>query len=146
MSKALKSYMSRPMPAGPPIQRVTSLARGKPRQAGMTGGVLPSSAATGGKSSINAREFGNETTSPRIRFGSGPAGWRSFALIGLIWSGQREPGWAPQWHWTWQNPTHRWRISGFTFDEAFDAGIGRCPQNFYIGTPYGWRRGWEHPA
>src|SRR6266478_2153724 len=50
------------------------------------------------------------------------------ALIGrLVWV-DRELGWATQWQMDWRSRTHRWRVRGVTFDEAFRRGIGGAAQ------------------
>jgi len=86
---------------------------------------VPSAAALA-ESSIHGAAFRDDDVL-EIRFGRGPAGWGS-ALIGrLVWD-DRELGWATQWRIDWQNRTHRWRIRGVTFDEAFRRAIARAAQ------------------
>ena len=73
-----------------------------------------------------AAEFGATTSS---KFGSVAARQGGeVALIGrLVWV-DRELGWATQWQMGWQGRTHRWRVRGVTFDEAFRRGIGGAAQ------------------
>jgi hypothetical protein len=50
------------------------------------------------------------------------------ALLGhLTWS-DADLGWATQWQMDWQGQSHRWRLRGVTFDEAFRRGIGGAAQ------------------
>ena len=122
MQQGLKSYMVTADADRAAIQRESLLAAAARR--GMTV-VLPSAAALA-ESSINGAEFGTTTSS---KFGSVAARQGGeVALIGrLVWD-DRELGWATQWRMDWQNRTHRWRIRGVTFDEAFRRGIGGAAQ------------------
>ncbi|KRR11396.1 hypothetical protein CQ12_29235 [Bradyrhizobium jicamae] len=45
----------------------------------------------------------------------------------LVWD-DRQLGWATQWQIDWAGRTHRWQVSGVTFDEAFRRGIGGAAQ------------------
>ena len=122
MQQGLKRYMVTADADRAAIQRESLLAAAARR--GMTV-VLPSAAALA-ESSINGAEFGTTTSS---KFGSVAARQGGeVALIGrLVWD-DRELGWATQWRMDWQNRTHRWRIRGVTFDEAFRRGIGGAAQ------------------
>jgi hypothetical protein len=122
MQQGLKSYMVTSDADRAAIQRESLLAAAARR--GMTV-VLPSAAALA-ESSINGAEFGTTTSS---KFGSVAARQGGeVALIGrLVWD-DRELGWATQWRIDWQNRTHRWRIRGVTFDEAFRRAIGGAAQ------------------
>jgi hypothetical protein len=122
MQQGLKSYMVTADADQAAIQRESLLAAAAKR--GMTV-VLPSAAALA-ESSINGAEFGTTTSS---KFGSVAARQGGeVALIGrLVWD-DRELGWATQWRMDWQNRTHRWRIRGVTFDEAFRRAIGGAAQ------------------
>jgi hypothetical protein len=87
--------------------------------------VLPSAAALAG-SSMNGVEFGTMTSSTLGAVAVRQGG--EVALIGrLVWV-DRELGWATQWQMNWQSRTHRWRVRGVTFDEAFRRGIGGAAQ------------------
>jgi hypothetical protein len=122
MQQGLKRYMVTADADQAAIQRESLLAAAARR--GMTI-VLPSAAALA-ESSITGAEFGTTTFS---KFG--PAAARQggeVALIGrLVWD-DRELGWVTQWRMDWQNRTHRWRIRGVTFDEAFRRAIGGAAQ------------------
>jgi uncharacterized protein len=122
MQQGLKRYMVTADADQAAIQRESLLAAAAKR--GMTV-VLPSAAALA-ESSINGAEFGTTTSS---KFGSVAARQGGeVALIGrLVWD-DRELGWATQWRIDWQSRTHRWRIRGVTFDEAFRRGIGGAAQ------------------
>ncbi len=122
MQQGLKSYMVTADADRAAIQRESLLAAAARR--GMTV-VLPSAAALA-ESSINGAEFGTTTSS---KFGSVAARQGGeVALIGrLVWD-DRELGWTTQWRIDWQNRTHRWRIRGVTFDEAFRRAIGGAAQ------------------
>jgi hypothetical protein len=122
MQQGLKSYMVTADADRAAIQRESLLAAAARR--GMTV-VLPSAAALA-ESSITGAEFGATTSS---KFGSVAARQGGeVALIGrLVWD-DRELGWATQWRIDWQNRTHRWRIRGVTFDEAFRRAIGGAAQ------------------
>ena len=104
------------------FQRESLLAAAAKR--GMTV-VLPSAAALA-ESSINGAEFGTMTSSPLGSVAAQQGG--EVVLIGrLVWV-DRELGWATQWQMDWQSRTHRWRVRGVTFDEAFRRGIGGAAQ------------------
>ena len=122
MQQGLKKYMVTADADQAAIQRESLLAAAARR--GMTV-VLPSAAALA-ESSITGAEFGATTSS---KFGSVAARQGGeVALIGrLVWD-DRELGWATQWRMDWQNQTHRWRIRGVTFDEAFRRAIGGAAQ------------------
>jgi uncharacterized protein len=122
MQQGLKRYMVTADADQADVQRESLLAAAAKR--GMTV-VLPSAAALA-ESSINGAEFGTTTSS---KFGSVAARQGGeVALIGrLVWD-DRELGWATQWRIDWQNRTHRWRIRGVTFDEAFRRGFGGAAQ------------------
>lgn len=122
MQQGPKTYMVTADADQAAIQRESLLAAAAKR--GMTV-VLPSAAALA-ESSITGAEFGTTTSS---KFGSVAARQGGeVALIGrLVWD-DRELGWATQWRIDWQNRTHRWRIRGVTFDEAFRRGIGGAAQ------------------
>ena len=122
MQQGLKKYMVTADADQAAIQRESLLAAAARR--GMTV-VLPSAAALA-ESSIAGAEFGTTTSS---KFGSvAVRQGGEVALIGrLVWD-DRELGWATQWRMDWQNQTHRWRIRGVTFDEAFRRGIGGAAQ------------------
>ena len=122
MQQGLKSYMVTADADRAAIQRESLLAAAARR--GMTV-VLPSAAALA-ESSIHGAAFGTTTSS---KFGSVAARQGGeVALIGrLVWD-DRELGWATQWRIDWQNRTHRWRIRGVTFDEAFRRAIGGAAQ------------------
>jgi hypothetical protein len=122
MQQGLKSYMVTADADRAAIQRESLLAAAARR--GMTV-VLPSAAVLA-ESSITGAEFGATTSS---KFGSVAARQGGeVALIGrLVWD-DRELGWATQWRIDWQNRTHRWRIRGVTFDEAFRRAIGGAAQ------------------
>jgi uncharacterized protein len=122
MQQGLKSYMVAADADRAAIQRESLLAAAARR--GMTV-VLPSAAALA-ESSVTGAEFGATTSS---KFGSVAARQGGeVALIGrLVWD-DRELGWATQWRIDWQNRTHRWRIRGVTFDEAFRRAIGGAAQ------------------
>jgi hypothetical protein len=122
MQQGLKSYMVTADADQAAIQRESLFAAAAKR--GMTA-VLPSAAALA-ESSINGTELGTMTSS---KFGSVAARQGGeVALIGrLVWD-DRELGWATQWRMDWQNRTHRWRIRGVTFDEAFRRAIGGAAQ------------------
>jgi hypothetical protein len=45
----------------------------------------------------------------------------------LVWD-DRQLGWTTQWQIDWAGRTHRWQVSGVTFDEAFRRGIGGAAQ------------------
>ena len=50
------------------------------------------------------------------------------ALVGhLVWS-DPDLGWATEWRLEWQGQSHRWRLRGITFDEAFRRGIAGAAQ------------------
>ena len=50
------------------------------------------------------------------------------ALIGhLVWSDD-DLGWITDWQIEWQGKSHRWRLRGITFDEAFRRGIAGAAQ------------------
>jgi hypothetical protein len=122
MQQGLKRYMVTADADQADVQRESLLAAAAKR--GMTV-ALPSAAALA-ESSINGAEFGATTSS---KFGSVAARQGGeVALIGrLVWD-DRELGWATQWRIDWQNRTHRWRIRGVTFDEAFRRGFGGAAQ------------------
>jgi hypothetical protein len=122
MQQGLKRYMVAGDADQAAIQRESLLAAAARR--GMTV-VLPSAAALA-ESSITGAEFGTTTSS---KFGSvATRQGGEVALIGrLVWD-DRELGWATQWRIDWQNRTHRWRIRGVTFDEAFRRAIGGAAQ------------------
>jgi uncharacterized protein len=122
MQQGLKSYMVTADADQAAIQRESLLAAAARR--GMIV-VLPSAAALA-ESNINGAAFGTTTSS---KFGSVAARQGGeVALIGrLVWD-DRELGWATQWRMDWQNRTHRWRIRGVTFDEAFRRAIGGAAQ------------------
>jgi hypothetical protein len=122
MQQGLKSYMVTADADQAAIQRESLLAAAAKR--GMIV-VVPSAAALA-ESSITGAEFGTTTSS---KFGSVAARQGGeVALIGrLVWD-DRELGWATQWRMDWQNRTHRWRIRGVTFDEAFRRGFGGAAQ------------------
>jgi hypothetical protein len=87
--------------------------------------VLPGVAALE-KSGINAAELGTIPSSTLASRAAEQGG--EVALIGrLVWV-DRELGWATQWQMNWQSRTHRWRVRGVTFDEAFRRGIGGAAQ------------------
>jgi len=122
MQQGLRSYMVTSDADQAAIQRESLLAAAARR--GMTV-VLPSAAALA-ESSITGAELRATTSS---KFGSAAARQGGeVALIGrLVWD-DRELGWATQWRIDWQNRTHRWRIRGVTFDEAFRRAIGGAAQ------------------
>jgi len=122
MQQGLKRYMVTADADQAAIQRESLLAAAARR--GMTV-VLPSAAALA-ESSINGAEFGTTTSS---KFGSVAARQGGeVALIGrLVWD-DRELGWATQWRIDWHSRTHRWRVRGVTFDEAFRRAIGGAAQ------------------
>ena len=122
MQQGLKSYMVTADADQAAIQRESLLAAAAKRGMAV---VLPSAAALA-ESSINGAEFGTTTSS---KFGSVAARQGGeVALIGrLVWD-DRELGWATQWRMDWQSRTHRWRVRGVTFDEAFRRGFGGAAQ------------------
>jgi hypothetical protein len=122
MQQGLKSYMVTADADRAAIQRESLLAAAARR--GMTV-VLPSAAALA-ESRINGAEFGTTTSSALGSVAARQGG--EVALIGrLVWV-DRELGWATQWQMDWQNRTHRWRVRGVTFDEAFRRGVGGAAQ------------------
>ncbi len=87
--------------------------------------VLPGAAALA-ESGITGAEFGTMTSSKVGSVAARQGG--EVVLIGrLVWV-DRELGWATQWRMDWQHRTHRWRVRGVTFDEAFRRGIGGAAQ------------------
>jgi uncharacterized protein len=122
MQQGPKSYMVTADADQAAIQRESLLAAAARR--GMIV-VLPSAAALA-ESNIHGAELGTTTPS---KFGSvATQQGGEVALIGrLVWD-DRELGWATQWRIDWQNRTHRWRIRGVTFDEAFRRAIGGAAQ------------------
>jgi len=87
--------------------------------------VLPGAAALA-ESGINGAAFGTMTSSTLGSVAARQGG--EAVLIGrLVWV-DRELGWATQWRMDWQHRTHRWRVRGVTFDEAFRRGIGGAAQ------------------
>jgi hypothetical protein len=122
MQQGLKKYMVTADADQAAIQRESLLAAAAKR--GMTV-VLPSAAALAG-SSMNGVESGTVTSSTLGAVAVRQGG--EVALIGrLVWV-DRELGWATQWQMNWQSRTHRWRVRGVTFDEAFRRGIGGAAQ------------------
>ncbi len=122
MQQGLKKYMVTADADQAALQRESLLAAAAKR--GMTI-VLPSVAALA-KSNINGAEFGTMASSTLGSVAAQQGG--EVALIGrLVWV-DRELGWATQWQMDWQSRTHRWRVRGVTFDEAFRHGIGGAAQ------------------
>ena len=122
MQQGPKKYMVTADADQAAFQRESLLAAAAKR--GMTV-VLPSAAALA-ESSINGAEFGTTTSSTLGSVAARQGG--EVALIGrLVWV-DRELGWATQWQMDWQSRTHRWRVRGVTFDEAFRRGIGGAAQ------------------
>jgi hypothetical protein len=122
MQQGPKKYMVTADTDQAALQRESLLAAAARR--GMTV-VLPSAAALA-ESSINGAEFGTMTSSTLGSVAAQLGG--EVALIGrLVWV-DRELGWATQWRMDWQSRTHRWRVRGVTFDEAFRRGIGGAAQ------------------
>ncbi len=104
------------------LQRESLLAAAARR--GMTI-VLPGAAALA-ESGIHGAGFGTMTASTLGSVAARQGG--EVALIGrLVWV-DRELGWATQWQMDWRSRTHRWRVRGVTFDEAFRRGIGGAAQ------------------
>jgi len=122
MQQGPKKYMVTADADQAALQRESLLAAAAKR--GMTV-VLPSAAALA-ESSINGAEFGMMTSSTLGSVAAQQGG--EVVLIGrLVWV-DRELGWATQWQMDWQSRTHRWRVRGVTFDEAFRRGIGGAAQ------------------
>jgi len=122
MQQGPKKYMVTADADQAAFQRESLLAAAAKR--GMTV-VLPSAAALA-ESSINGAEFGTMTSSTLGSVAAQQGG--EVVLIGrLVWV-DRELGWATQWRMDWQSRTHRWRVRGVTFDEAFRRGIGGAAQ------------------
>ncbi|WMT78601.1 DUF2066 domain-containing protein [Bradyrhizobium sp. Ash2021] len=87
--------------------------------------VLPSAAALA-KAGITRTEPGTTTSRAWGPVVAGQGG--EVALVGrLVWD-DRELGWATQWRIDWHGRTHRWRVRGTNFDEAFRRGIGGAAQ------------------
>ena len=104
------------------LQRESLLAAAAKR--GMTI-VLPSAAALA-KSNTDGAELGTMTSPTLAAVAAGQGG--EVALVArLVWV-DRELGWATRWQMDWQSRTHRWRVRGVTFDEAFRRGIGGAAQ------------------
>jgi hypothetical protein len=122
MQQGPKKYMVTADADQTAIQRESLLAAAARR--GMSV-VLPSVAALV-KSGIKAAEL---TAMPSSTLASRAAEQGGeVALVGrLVWD-DRELGWATQWQADWQGRTHRWRVRGVTFDEAFRRGIGGAAQ------------------
>jgi len=122
MQQGPKKYMVTADADQAAFQRESLLAAAAKR--GMTV-VLPRAAALA-ESSINGAEFGTMTSSTLGSVAAQQGG--EVVLIGrLVWV-DRELGWATQWQMDWQSRTHRWRVRGVTFDEAFRRGIGGAAQ------------------
>jgi hypothetical protein len=122
MQQGPKKYLVTADEAQSTLQRESLLAAAAKR--GMTI-VLPSVAALA-KSSIDGAELRSMTSSTLASVAAQQGG--ELALVGrLVWV-DRELGWATQWQMDWQSRTHRWRVRGVTFDEAFRRGIGGAAQ------------------
>src|SRR5260370_10333816 len=141
MQQGLKSYMVTADADQAAIQRESLLAAASRR--GMTV-VLPSAAALA-ESSINGAEFGTMTSSTLGSVAAQQGG--EVALIGrLVWV-DRELGWATQWQMDWQSRTHRWRVRGVTFDEAFRRGVGGAARDLSNNGDPAWpSTGFTWPA
>jgi hypothetical protein len=122
MQQRPKKYMVTADADQAALQRESLLAAAAKR--GMTV-VLPSAAALA-ESSINGAEFGT-TTSSTLGSVAAQQGAEVVLIGRLVWV-DRELGWATQWQMDWQSRTHRWRVRGVTFDEAFRYGIGGAAQ------------------
>ena len=87
--------------------------------------VLPTTAVLD-KSGINAATFSALRSSTLASAAAYQGG--EVALVGhLVWVDQ-ELGWATEWQMDWQGQSHRWKLRGVTFDEAFRRGIGGAAQ------------------
>jgi hypothetical protein len=87
--------------------------------------VLPSTAALT-KSNITGAEFRTAPFPALAPLAAEQGG--EIVLVGrLVWD-DRDLGWATQWQMDWGGRTHRWQVSGVTFDEAFRRGIGSAAQ------------------
>ena len=87
--------------------------------------VLPTAAALA-KANINGTELSKTPSSTLVSLAAGQGG--EVALVGrLVWN-DRDLGWATQWQIDRPGRSHRWRLRGVTFDEAFRRGIGGAAQ------------------
>jgi hypothetical protein len=104
------------------LQRDSLLAAADMRGVGI---VLPSAQALA-QSSFNGA--GLKTVPPSTLAPVAAELGGEAALVGqLVWD-DRTLGWATQWQMDWDGRTHRWRVRGVTFDEAFRRGIGGAAQ------------------
>ena len=87
--------------------------------------VLPTAAALA-KANINGTELSKTPSSTLVSLAAAQGG--EVALVGrLVWN-DRDLGWATQWQIDRPGRSHRWRLRGVTFDEAFRRGIGGAAQ------------------
>src|SRR5205814_10585566 len=87
--------------------------------------VVPSAAALA-KSNTDGAELGT-MSSPTLAAVVARQGGELALVARLVWV-DRELGWVTRWQMDWQSRTHRWRVCGVTFDEAFRRGIGDAAQ------------------
>lgn len=122
MEQGQKNYIVTADGAQSDLQRDSLLAAADMRGVGI---VLPSAQALA-QSSFNGAALKTvppSTLAPVAAELGGEA-----ALVGqLVWD-DRTLGWATQWQMDWDGRTHRWRVRGVTFDEAFRRGIGGAAQ------------------
>jgi hypothetical protein len=122
MEQGQKNYIVTADGAQSDLQRDSLLAAADMRGVGI---VLPSAQALA-QSSFNGvalKTVPPSTLAPVAAELGGEA-----ALVGqLVWD-DRTLGWATQWQMDWDGRTHRWRVRGVTFDEAFRRGIGGAAQ------------------
>jgi uncharacterized protein len=122
MEQGQKNYIVTADGAQSDLQRDSLLAAADMRGVGI---VLPSAQALA-QSSFNGAALKTvppSTLAPVAAELGGEA-----ALVGqLVWD-DRTLGWATQWQMDWDGRTHRWRVRGGTFDEAFRRGIGDAAQ------------------
>ena len=118
MEQGQKNYIVTADGTQSDLQRDSLLAAADMRGVGI---VLPSAQALA-QSSFNGAALKTvppSTLAPVAAELGGEA-----ALVGqLVWD-DRTLGWATQWQMDWDGRTHRWRVRGVTFDEAFRRGIG----------------------
>ena len=122
MKQGAKNYIVTADGAQSDLQRDALLAAADRRGMGI---VLPSAAALA-KSNLNGANLRTVPSSTLAPVAAEQGG--EVALVGqLVWD-DRKLGWATQWQMDWNGRTHRWRVRGVTFDEAFRRGIGGAAQ------------------